>query len=115
MDNSKRNLIIFAVIFFIGCLFVGMISLIGVGALGYLMTTERTVIIEPTNESIINVPEITPTSANDTQTDEITVMNNWPASLGTGAQNFYTARFRDATLSAQLIVLFASPRDLRLV
>jgi hypothetical protein len=72
MDNSKRNLIIFAVIFFIGCLFVGMISLIGVGALGYLMTTERAVITEPTNESIINVPDITPTSANDTQTDEIT-------------------------------------------
>ena len=70
MNISNRNLIIFGGLFFIACLFIGTIGVIGAGALGFMFTTESTVTIEPTDESIVNIPEPVTPLPEATHTDE---------------------------------------------
>jgi hypothetical protein len=71
MDDSRRNLVIFAVVLLVGCLFVGMITIVGVGALGYMINSERAVNIVPTNEPLSNLPAIGTPALTETQINKI--------------------------------------------
>lgn len=70
MEKSNRNLIIFGGLFLIACLFVAVVGVIGASVLSYLVNTGTSVVIEPTDESVLNIPELATPLLQATQTDK---------------------------------------------
>ena len=55
MDNSRRNLLIIAIVIIAGCL---LATIVGISALGYITITERSTVVITTNEPISVVTDI---------------------------------------------------------